>query len=118
MPTRPLVDPALAVHLHRDLNHEVPAIAAHFGVQPPCIYRAFRKQGYLTPGMKENRPQRMPRMLLPPAAAPHATLGRPVQAIAPANQALSVSRSPCFRCGVRGDIGCKCSKVKLGWRAG
>lgn len=115
--TRAFVDSALAVQLHREGNRTVPQIAVHFGVQPPSIYKAFRKHGYFTPGMLENRKPREPRMYLPPAAG-KCLLGRPIAAVKAVNALPIVNRDPCFRCGTRGDLGCKCNKGALGWHAG
>jgi hypothetical protein len=36
----------------------------------------------------------------------------------PIDPSRLVDRDTCFRCGARGDYGCKCSKAPLGWSAG
>ena len=44
-------------------------------------------------------------------------LGRPVTATKVANALPVVMLPPCFRCGARGDIGCKCRSGGIEWLA-
>lgn len=88
-PDRRKVDKAQAVAMRLDKNMPPALIAQHFGVTLPTVYRALREMGH------------------------------PVgQAPLPIAEPIRVERDPCFRCGARGDHGCKCSKGKLGWHAG
>ena len=110
------VNAAHAVMLHRDKGWPVVQIAAHFEVQKPAIWNAFRRERYFTPAMKEGRKRSVranfggnnggrPRVYDSP---PRYTEPR----IVPDN------REPCPRCGIRGEIGCKHSRAPIGWSVG
>lgn len=112
--SRALVDAKQAVSMHKR-GRSVADIAAYFGVKRPCVYGAFKRQGYETAEMIARRaatPSRSHHNLHNEALA----AGRP--RMPAANDGQRVERDPCFRCGVRGDIGCGCRKAAVGWCAG
>jgi hypothetical protein len=104
--------------MHRDSGLTVRAIARHFGVQEPCIYRAFRLEQYFTPNMLERRHERSIGRLPPNPKGGASALAKGVYIPREENLPPRVYRDPCPRCGVRGDIGCGHSKGALGWCAG
>lgn len=104
--------------MHRDEGVTVQQIAADFGVKLPAIYRAFRQRNYRTEKMK--RADEGANFNYPPAANDRQGQRKfDMEAEEAAIAAMRiVPRDPCPRCGVRGDIGCRCPKTPLGWRAG
>lgn len=116
--SRKRIDAALAVSMHRDSDVKVRDIAAFFDCQCPAIYRAFRAQGYFTVNMIERRPPPAVPIYLPPAAPTREHNGRTSNCDKMLDALPIVYRDPCMRCGTRGDIGCKCSKARIGWHAG
>lgn len=115
-----LVNPERAVAMHRDEGLSSLQIARAMGVQPPAIFRAFRKMGYITPGMVEARKRRKQQKwedkLLPPDIV-HNTRGtRRGPEMPPMPE--PTPRFTCARCGVRSDIGCRHHTERLGWHVG
>lgn len=121
MASRVQIDPDHCVSLAKD-GLTARQIATRLGVRPPCIYRAFRRAGYATGGMK--RRGIGPEANYPPSgnsrhSGPTENWRSDIEAEEAEIAARRIApRDPCPRCGVRGDIGCGCSKARLGWRAG
>lgn len=83
---------------------EVPiqVIANQFGVLRPAVYKALRRVGVLPPyGEGKKHPPR--KRYEPSTGGNHAVRG-PIKACEPI---LIADRTPCPRCGVRADFGCK-----------
>lgn len=78
----------------------VDAIASKFGVERPAVYKALRRTGALPP-YKEGK--KHPPRKVDGSSAGYAK-GRET---APRNPILIPDRTPCPRCGVRADIGCR-----------
>lgn len=121
MASQPQIDPAQCVKLHKQ-GLSVKIIAHRIGCRPPAVYRAFRRVGYSTWGMKR-RDIGAPANYPPEAKAreygPTENWRSDMDAEEAAIAARRIPpRDPCPRCGVRGDIGCGCVKQPLGWRAG
>ena len=97
---------------------EVEQLAQDFGVQRAAIYKQLRQGGALPPYQASDTKRAAARLRVKRATSVGARNGRtqPSQS-APLGAgkvvkgpdlpaAAPVRRDPCFRCGVRGDIGC------------
>lgn len=115
MPRR-FVDDALAAKLHLEDKVPVAIIAKQMRVQPPAIYRALYRQGVKPMGRPANDG---PKLKLPPQPAHNGNPAcPPASKVAKREEEAAlprVDRDPCWRCGVRGDIGCGCPKPGLQW---
>jgi len=112
---RKFVDDDKVVQLHIHEGVAIATIATKMRVQPPAIYRALYRKGHRPRG-RPDKQQREPRLPPPPAANANAAV--PTAKRLAEQQMLSaarVDRDPCWRCGVRGDIGCTCPKPGVTW---
>lgn len=112
---RKFVDDAAVVRLHIQDKVPIAAIAKRMRVQPPAIYRALYRMGHKPLGRPQPAPSE-PRLPPPPAANQNAAVPTDKRLAEQAMLATErVNRDPCFRCGVRGDIGCGCYKGQTEW---
>lgn len=82
----------------------VDAIANQFNVHRPAVYKALRRVGVLPPYAEGRKhPPRKKKIYEPSPSAGHITR----REIAPREPILIPDRTPCIKCGVRADIGCK-----------
>lgn len=70
--------------------NDVGVVADAFGVQRPAVWKALRKHNLMAPYKPSPKPRR-PRVLAKESY----------------REFTPVDRDPCFRCGVRADIGCE-----------
>ena len=120
MATRMEIDAAECVKLAKS-GLKVRKIAERMGCRPPAVYRALRRGGYATSGM--TRRGIGPEANYPPTPKGAYNCSGTARVDIDAEEAEIAARriqprDPCARCGVRGDIGCGCTKAPIGWRAG
>ena len=126
------IDDAQAVAMHRDQKLSVRKIAARLQVQPPAIYKAFRRAGYAPHGLYVLKSASIHRVVNKPRSFPP-TWPRQHQGEQQPSDGLTIvereelaiaalrqpNREPCARCGVRADVGCRHSNAPtLGWHVG
>ena len=97
--TRKVIDDERVRELYRE-SPSARRIADRLGFAPGAIHRSLVRLG-----LKDPPPNRKRKMNI----VHHATA---------ANDGAPEAReerTTCFRCGVRSDVGCGCSKQRLGW---
>lgn len=88
---------ALAIAADYGRKMPIGMIAEKYDIQRPAVWKALRRAGVLAPYQPRDGA----------AAKPKPSPPQPIRKMSPDDIARRVvSRDPCRRCGVRGDIGC------------